>query len=283
MNVVSRRSVFRKEFDARTGIRSLEQISLLRHHVAGRMGAAHSFPLKDFQDYTTGADDTGTPTNADVVIGSGDSFNKAFQLIKLYGDSSNTVPWLIRKPLVGSDRIAVGGVAQTRDVDYAIDYSTGILLFSTAPGLGVEVTAGCEFRVPCRYDGEVDELLQMSIEEFNVGDVPQIGMVEDVEPALVNDLFDYGQGQELALAVTATVDLTKRAAYVTDSTGSLRMPAVAALSFGGPYLAIVNASGSNLAVVDENDDAIGTITNGQHRQVWLMPTGGGATKTWVLI
>ncbi|NIS80822.1 MAG: hypothetical protein GTO14_11565, partial [Anaerolineales bacterium] len=61
------------------------------------------------------------------------------------GDDSTTVFNLEQPRLMcGSETIYLGGVPQTRFTDYTINYKTGQITFTTAPGFGVAITADYE-------------------------------------------------------------------------------------------------------------------------------------------
>lgn len=45
-----------------------------------------------------------------------------------------------------SETVKLNGVAQTRDTDYTINYETGTITFTTAPGNGVSITADYQYR-----------------------------------------------------------------------------------------------------------------------------------------
>lgn len=278
---VGRRSIFRKEFDARTGIRTLADFSLVRHFAASRRGSLHSFKVKDYADFTTGLNDVGTPTNLDVVLGTGNASNKDFQLRKRYGGVTYGVYWNITKPVSGTTAVALDGVAKTLGTDYTLNLLTGIVSFVTAPANGVAVTAGCEFRVPVFFGPEVDELLSISLEDVDVGDLPSVPMIEDMGTATIDDEFDYGGAASVALTVTTTMDLLSRMLTVTNSTGNMKMPVVTALPYGGPYLTVKNSSGATLTIVDSNSVTIGTILNGVTKQLWLALSAG--SPAWLLV
>jgi uncharacterized protein (TIGR02217 family) len=280
---VSRRSIFRKEFDASIGIRNLDDLSALRHHVASMKGAVHSFPVLDWQDYSTGAQDRGAPTKDDVVIGTGDGSNVVFQLSKRYGTASNYVTWNIKKPQPATTVVAVDGLLQFGGTDYNIDNSTGIITFDGAaiPADGAEITAGCEFWVPCRYSVDVDELFQIAIEEFEVGDVPVLGLVEDLDPSPISDEYDYGGAEEFT-ETTGTVTPSRRMVSFADDGVICKLQAVGPLPFGGPIHVIKNDDGSGaLTVNDETDTLVVSIPASSSRDLWIMKSGG--SKAWLAI
>ncbi|MFB0514877.1 MAG: DUF2460 domain-containing protein [Candidatus Bathyarchaeia archaeon] len=62
------------------------------------------------------------------------------------GDDTTTGFYLLYRPVIsGSDTVYLDGVAQTRDIDYSIDYNTGKITFTTAPDTDVAITADYQY------------------------------------------------------------------------------------------------------------------------------------------
>ena len=93
-------------------------------------------------------------------------------LQKQYPSGAQTYVRPITKPVPGSVLIAVGG--ERRD-DVAIDPSSGRVLFATAPGSDVPISAGFEFDVPVRFD---TDRIQTGLSGFAAGEIPSIPIVE---------------------------------------------------------------------------------------------------------
>lgn len=67
---------------------------------------------------------------------------------------------LIYKPYthatLGGIKVADNGVAKVENVDYVVDYTTGLVTLNFSPtGGGANLTWGGCFHVPCRFDGEL--------------------------------------------------------------------------------------------------------------------------------
>lgn len=140
----------RRVYDARTGVRSLNDGALLLAFFHARAGRARGFRLKDWRDFSSAADGVADPSSADQTIGAGDGTTTAFQLLKTYGSGGVSHERLIRKPVSGTVTIAVNGAALTSG--WSVDTTTGIVTFAQAPALGDSVTAGFSFDVPVRFD-----------------------------------------------------------------------------------------------------------------------------------
>jgi uncharacterized protein (TIGR02217 family) len=140
----------RRKFDARTGVRSVIDGTLLLAFFQARAGRARGFRLKDWQDYSSASDGVSTPSATDQTIGAGDGATTTFQLVKNYGSAGITYARMIQKPVSGSVLIAFNGVAQTSG--WSVDSTTGLVTFAAAPASGVAIAAGFQFDVPVRFD-----------------------------------------------------------------------------------------------------------------------------------
>jgi len=164
----------RRRYDAGYGVRGTDDLYAVIAFFEERRGQLHGFRWKDWSDYKSCAP-LATPSAADQVIGAGDGAETDFQLVKVYG--ADFAPWTreIKKPVAGTIKIALDGAAQVEGSDYTLDATTGVVSFTSAPGNGVEITAGFEFDVPARFD---TDRLAVNLEMFSHGDIPNIPIVE---------------------------------------------------------------------------------------------------------
>jgi len=147
-------------------------------------GKYGGFRVQDAWDYSSAADGVSTPSETDQTIGTGNASEDTFQLIKTYTQGTATLARDIKKPVTTfSVLIKVGAFTYTEGVDYTVDYTTGIVTFTTIPPNGDPVSAGFEFDVPCRFD--TDDLSDLAFaistsdgtgDIVNFGDIP---LVED--------------------------------------------------------------------------------------------------------
>jgi uncharacterized protein (TIGR02217 family) len=158
----------RHEFNVAMGVRSMSELSDLIRFFHLCRGRAHQFRYKNWLDYKScDVEDNITPY--DQVFGVGDGVESEFQLIKryeLYGISSLTLEYIIKKPVPNTVIVAINNNIKTINVDYVVDTTTGIVTFTTIPSVGDVLTWGGEFDLPCRFD--VDEL-QISLDFFEHG------------------------------------------------------------------------------------------------------------------
>ena len=123
-------------------------------------GRLYGFRVRDWSDfivgyegYFTGAADT------PQVIGTGNGSQTVFQLNKSYSSGGNTYSRKITRPRV--DSIAPLKVylnATLQSSGYTVDWETGLITFSTAPGSGVLVKWSGVFDIPARFDSDSNGL-----------------------------------------------------------------------------------------------------------------------------
>ena len=169
----SRWSQARHSYDISSGVKTPAQYALLKQFYMARLGAAYGFRYKDWLDFTTASDGVSAPSDTDQIIGVADNSEKEFQLIKIYSSGGEDLDRTITKPVSGTTVVAVNGVAQP--AGWSIDITTGLVTFAVAPVTG-NVTAGCEFDVPVRFDKSIDENWPASLDEDMV--ITQIVLTE---------------------------------------------------------------------------------------------------------
>ena len=153
----------RAKYNVAHGVRNKAQLDELIAFFRARKGKAHGFRFKDWADYAA----------ASESIGTGDEIAVAFQLSKTYSSGSQLESRDITKPVDGSVKVYVDGVEQT--TGFAVDYTTGIVTFDTAPTDGTAITADFEFDVPVRFD---TDKLNASLESYGQNSWQDIDLVE---------------------------------------------------------------------------------------------------------
>lgn len=164
----------RRRYDAGIGLRSMDDIDTLIAFFEARRGQMYGFRWKDWADFKS-CKPSAQVSATDQVIGTGDGVVTTFALRKMYasGDAAYARP--IAKPVVGTVMVALDGVAQVEDADFAVEAATGVVSFFVAPTAGVSVTAGFEFDVPVRFD---TDRIHTSAATFQAGDVPDVPVLE---------------------------------------------------------------------------------------------------------
>lgn len=160
----------RRRYNAGYGVKSRADMQAVLAFFEERRGRLHGFLWRDGVDHSSGG---AVPLPGDQAIGTGDGATKSFQLIKTYGASFAPYARPIRKPVLGSVRVAVAGVEVMSG--WSVDMTTGIVSFAVAPGIGAAVTAGFLFDVPVRFD---TDRLDVEWSGFDAAEAPNIPLVE---------------------------------------------------------------------------------------------------------
>lgn len=164
----------RRRYDAGLALRSLDDVETLIAFFEARQAQLHGFRWKDWTDYKSGgARQESAP--GDQVIARGDDVTAAFQLVKRYRSGIHVYDRPIAKPVVGTVKLALGGVPQQEGVHYEVDTTTGIVTFNHPPDAGVRITAGYEFDVPVRF---ATDRIETSLASFQAGEAPSVPVVE---------------------------------------------------------------------------------------------------------
>ncbi|MFV0244911.1 MAG: TIGR02217 family protein [Qingshengfaniella sp.] len=163
----------RRRYDAGLGMRSLDDVAELVAFFEARQGRLYGFRWKDWSDFKSCAP-SATPAPTDQEIGIGDGMTQVFHLTKTYSSAMQAYQRPIRKPVVGSTRIAVSGVELPVSA-FVVDPEAGTVTLATAPAAGATITAGFEFDVPVRFD---TDHIQTSVATFHAGEVPDVPVVE---------------------------------------------------------------------------------------------------------
>lgn len=157
----------RKVFDVGYGVRRLEQLYEVIEYFEVVGGRADGFRFKDWSDYKS-VSPLGTPTNLDLIFGTGDGIETDFQLIKTYSKGALSYSRTIRKPVSGTILIAVDGTPVFEPAQWTLDYATGIVTFVSPPANTAVLTWGGEFDVPVRFDSDD---LDVTIDGFEAGNL----------------------------------------------------------------------------------------------------------------
>jgi uncharacterized protein (TIGR02217 family) len=162
----------RRTYDISYGVRSADDLAEVVGFFDARLGRLYGFRFKDWLDYKSCLP-SATVAPDDQVLGDGDGVVRSFRLRKRYGTDALGVWRTIRRPVTGTVRVALDGVEAMSG--WTVNTATGIVSFTVAPSMGVEVTAGFEFDVPVRFDlDQLDVTLTIS----RLGSIPSIPLVE---------------------------------------------------------------------------------------------------------
>lgn len=134
-----------------------------------RGGMARGFRFKDWLDFVA---------TAQTCSGLANGTNHVFQLQKTYSSGGVSYARKVTRPVSGTLNVYDNAVLKTVVTDYTIDFTTGIITFTTAPTSGHTITADFEFDVPVRFN--VDGL-QLTASVINVAEIQSITLQEIIE------------------------------------------------------------------------------------------------------
>jgi uncharacterized protein (TIGR02217 family) len=163
----------RRRYLIATAVRPLDEAAELVSFFEARGGRLAGFRFRDPTDFKSCLP-SAQPTASDQALGTGDGARKVFQLAKTYGTGPEAVVRPIAKPVAGTVKVAVAGVALAAGA-FAVDATTGLVTLTTAPAAGAAVTAGFEFDTPVRFD--LDRL-DVTLEGFAAARVAACALVE---------------------------------------------------------------------------------------------------------
>jgi uncharacterized protein (TIGR02217 family) len=163
----------RRRYLIATATRPLDEVSELVSFFEARRGRLAGFRFRDPADFKSCAP-SAQPAADDQVLGTGDGARTAFQLAKTYGSGAEAVVRPIAKPVAGTVKLAVAGVALAAEA-FLVEPTTGLVTLAAAPAAGAAVTAGFEFDTPVRFD--LDRL-DVTLEGFAAARVAACTLVE---------------------------------------------------------------------------------------------------------
>ena len=164
------------------GVRDQATFESLKAHWLVMGGPAHTFPFRDPTDFASVAltriNHAPTLSRIDQPLspGTGDGFNRTFQLIKRYTVGSQTYDRTIYLPVVSSILLGVNGVdpsAASPALVATVTRYAGTVTFDIAPDPGDLLTWGGLFDIETRYEG--DDVFDGIMRTFGVAgfaDVP---------------------------------------------------------------------------------------------------------------
>jgi uncharacterized protein (TIGR02217 family) len=162
----------RRAYDVAYGIRSADALAVVVAFFEARNGMLYGFRFKDWSDFKS-CPPSATPAATDQALGVGNGVLTAFQLRKAYTSGARTYSRAITKPVSGTVVVALDGVPQA--TGWTVNTATGIVTFSSAPGIGVAVSAGFEFDVPVRFDSD---MMDVALDFERLGSITSIPLIE---------------------------------------------------------------------------------------------------------
>jgi uncharacterized protein (TIGR02217 family) len=285
--VVQRWSRPRRTWDVRYGIRSYAAMQSVRNFYVANGGPANSWRFRDPADYSTNASATSDfyqnsasvpPASTDVLLGTGDAAATTFQLRKGYTTGAFTVYVPINKPTSGSTVVSLNDV--TQGSGWTVNLTTGIVTFTSAPGAGVNVKAGCEFDVEARFGQELDQMLPIQADSFSSGAIASIPIIEVVDGSTVNEDWLPGGGGRFAFNASATLVQSQGKVWQLSPASAgltLTIEDAAVMESGGDHYSFENI-GSDTITLKGGATTITTLAAGASCRMVIYLVG--STKTW---
>ncbi len=294
---IIRRRGARRIYDVGKGIATLDDLHTAYKIIVALEGAGDGCLFKDWLDFAsttdgrtndnlTGGGGAAATSHSDQTIGTGDGVTQVYQLTKTYSFGNKQVVRNINYPVSGTVKIGFNGVNQP--TGWSVNTTTGEVTFTSAPGLGVLITAGYEFDVAIRLSKEADLNTAFSIEAYRQGTV-SIPMIELIDERPVPEEFNFG-GSLTIDPMTEDISITRAQAqhYLLNPTNGTRtvfLPGIEGYGTGGPGIFLIenlNATNS-ITLLDDQAGAVHTITPSVP-DVWVnLVDLGNNTVVWQVI
>jgi uncharacterized protein (TIGR02217 family) len=162
----------RRRYDVAYGIRRADDLAAVVAFFEARNGRLHGFRFKDWADFKSCLPSQ-TPGPTNQPIGTGNGSATLFQLTKRYTSGAQSSTRAITKPVAGTVTVALNGTPLA--AGWLVSTTTGLITFTTAPAVGVAITAGFEFDVPVRFDTDA---LDVTLDAERLGSITSIPLLE---------------------------------------------------------------------------------------------------------
>jgi uncharacterized protein (TIGR02217 family) len=164
--------------------RNWSVIEAIGKHWKIMRGPHHTFPWRDPLDKASidlkiadepDAQLTARISETDQVIGTGDGFTDAFQLVKTYTVDAESYQRQITLPVLSSIKVSNNGVLVSSSA-YTVSRPGGVVTFNTPPLAGHAIKAGYLFDVPVRF--ESDDAFEGILRTYAIGGFADITLIE---------------------------------------------------------------------------------------------------------
>lgn len=279
----ARQAQARHRFAPIKTLQTQEEALALKAFGLGRRGSLHSWRLKDWLDFTSNADGQSPPNVLDQIIATGDGVSNRWQLLKTY-DLAEVGEYVrtITLPELASVLVAVDGVPT---LGFQVS-GAGLLHLSDPPPAGAIVTAGYEFRVPVRFEREVDQFARLQADAFRTWSAGDLSCVETLDEVEYPERWNAGGGRDWpGIAQDFSVGFNDGQLQYVSPTVAVNMflPPAAYHPGGNEVFAVSVAVGSAGTVQVRADDgtAVGpAIVAGSTRVLALARTG--SSYVWIM-
>lgn len=281
----TRQSRGRHRFSLMKELQSDTEAAALKAFAIQRRGSLHSFKLKDWSDFTTASDGKSSPTASDAILGTGTgSYAGPYQLVKTYGSGQpGEYNRVLTLPETGSIVAAVNGTPTAAFTSNSL----GQLTFTTPPPNGHVVTAGCEFRVPVRFERSVDEWAKLRADAYGVWGMADVAAVEVLDEVEYPERFPFSDAK---LWGTVTSDLRiaindGTVHYFEEVLNGLGvnafLPVLTYMPLGREVITIITGLTTDpLHVRDDAGNLVVTVNNSESVRLGVLRNG--STSFWMV-
>jgi len=272
-------------YDIRETAKAPDKIAAILSFYFARRGAERGFRLKDWTDFLTSADHGALPgsvaTPFDQELGVGDGVKTTFQLVKRYTNGGQSYVRNITKPRAGTVRIGLDGVEQMSG--WSVNTATGLLTFTSPPGVGVIPTWGGQFDVPVRFSESADRNNPIDCSTFGTREISSLPMEEIIDGLEVASDVNHGGSYELATADNFTFDPLDGLLWSVNATASGKAGTLWDMSTGPtgwPMLVVANDGANDFDIKTHDGSTLITCQAGKVVIVWASLASGGAVTVY---
>ena len=311
----------RMQYDVAKSVQTEDDLAAVLDFYLCMRGSACGFRFKDVTDFSTAADGTSTPTSfedAHVATTVGTA-TESWQMRKQYANDIalgvEAFDRVITRPIPPEHddhhiRIYWGGQLVWRSVgsgpetmalgvQAAIDYSTGRVIFNSAPS--GEVRIACTFHVPARFGEDVDAGLEMTWEAAGSFEITSLVICEitgdpnsaeeewmenghEVLPEVAGQIYGY-ETPDFSVHHEEVTATTNGAAfylpqYITTATSGFvpQTPLVSGEFFTGGPMHLISSSSTSTGSLDVFERSatgltfgnVATLSANQYVELWWM-------------
>lgn len=113
------------------------------------------------------------------LIATGDGTTTAFQIIKTYSYGGYSYDRPVYHPISGTLEVYESAVQGTEGVDYTVDYTTGVITFTSPPAMSAPITVNAEFDIRVRFMDKNLDITQLVFDQTGKlsGSAPSIPLI----------------------------------------------------------------------------------------------------------
>lgn len=191
----------RREYDAGLGLRHLDDMHEVLEFFEARLGRLYGFRWRDWTDFKSCAPGalvaaTNQAIGVPLVVG------EIQQITKRYSSGLTSYTRVITKPVVSTILAEYAGFDVLGDL--LVDESSGQFRLLRPVIPGEMIYLGFEFDVPVRF---VNDYIDVSVEQFNAGSLPQLNVIEVKTSFLANTSLNVSDELLALVAITPISDL----------------------------------------------------------------------------